>query len=146
MTLFIFVLVLYNRLMTGDEKVKYWIELADDDIRTADVLFRNSIYLQCCFYCHQAVEKSTKAYYWRSKQAEPPYTHNIMRLARLSGLLERCDDSKRDYIALLSPLNTQIRYPEDKEHLSESMTLEKVRMIFEKAKEYVAWTRTFLMP
>ncbi|MDR0845826.1 MAG: HEPN domain-containing protein [Tannerella sp.] len=42
--------------MINDEKVKYWVDLADYDIETADSMLREKRYLYVGFMCHQVIE------------------------------------------------------------------------------------------
>lgn len=44
-----------------DEKVKYWIDLADYDIETAAAMLKTQRYLYVGFMCHQSIEKALKA-------------------------------------------------------------------------------------
>ena len=63
------------------EKVKYWTELSDYDLDTADAMFQTGRWLYVGYMCHQVVEKIFKAY-WCSKKVEPaPFTHNLLNLA-----------------------------------------------------------------
>jgi HEPN domain-containing protein len=44
-----------------DDKVKYWLDLAEEDLSVAKILINNNKFLHAAFNCHQAVEKSIKA-------------------------------------------------------------------------------------
>ncbi len=68
--------------------IDYWINLAEDDLDSAEIMLKNKKYLQSGFYCHQTIEKILKAYYWYTREQEPPYTHNLMKLAEADGLRE----------------------------------------------------------
>ncbi|MBC8342503.1 MAG: HEPN domain-containing protein, partial [Bacteroidetes bacterium] len=39
--------------------------------------------------CHQTMEKGLKAYYENLHNEQPPYIHNLIRLAEKVGLYER---------------------------------------------------------
>jgi HEPN domain-containing protein len=53
--------------MTTDERVKYWLDIVDNDLDTAEYLFRGGRWLYAAFMCHQVIEKTLKAYaYWHS--------------------------------------------------------------------------------
>lgn len=45
------------------DTVKYWIELSDYDLVTADAMLESGRYLYVGFMCHQAIEEILKAYY-----------------------------------------------------------------------------------
>ena len=46
-----------------DNKVQYWIDLAEYDIETAEAMFETKRFLYVGFMCHQVIEKSLKGYY-----------------------------------------------------------------------------------
>ena len=54
--------------MTIEEKIKYWIELSDYDIETADAVLQTKRYLYVGFMCHQTIEKIFKAVYTKLKE------------------------------------------------------------------------------
>ncbi len=44
-----------------NDKVKYWIDIANEDITVADALYSTKKYLYAGFMCHMATEKALKA-------------------------------------------------------------------------------------
>ena len=46
-----------------DEQTAYWIEIAEYDIETAKAMLVSKRFLYVGFMCHQAIEKTIKAYY-----------------------------------------------------------------------------------
>ena len=72
--------------MPRDDKVNYWVSIAEYDLETAEVMLVNNRFLYVGFMCQQAVEKMLKAYYVAVKMENPPYIHQLLKLARLSGL------------------------------------------------------------
>ena len=48
--------------MTTDERVKYWLDIVDNDLDTAEYLYRGGRWLYAAFMCHQVIEKTLKAY------------------------------------------------------------------------------------
>jgi len=57
-------------------KIEYWLELAEEDLITAEIVLKSKRYLYHGFLCHLAVERLIKAYFWKNKSVEPPYGHN----------------------------------------------------------------------
>jgi len=47
--------------MNNNEKVEYWLGLADYDIDAAKAMLRSKLFLYVGFMCHQTIEKSLKA-------------------------------------------------------------------------------------
>ena len=72
--------------MTNEEKVKYWIDLSDRDLDTAEYLIKGGHNLYVGFMCHQAVEKILKRYFTKIKEDTPPFTHDVTGLAQKTGL------------------------------------------------------------
>jgi len=62
--------------MTREERVVYWLDIADEDLGVAEDLFKAKHWLYVAFMCHQAIEKTLKAYWCAMQPDEPPYTHN----------------------------------------------------------------------
>ena len=67
--------------MTPDEKIQYWLDIADYDLATAEAMYRTKRWLYVAFMCHQVIEKTLKAYWNGTQTEDPPYTHNHARLA-----------------------------------------------------------------
>jgi HEPN domain-containing protein len=127
-----------------EKKIQYWLSLADNNIDTARILLQNKKYLDAGFYCHQTIEKALKAFYWHAKNEEPPYTHNLIRLAEMSGLILKMDEAKKDTLDFLMPLNIEGRYPDELAfEVSRSDSLEITRII-ESTKGLLIWIKAFL--
>lgn len=60
-----------------DSKIKYWIDLSDYDLETAEAMLQSKRYLYVGFMCHQAIEKAFKAYYTKLKFETAPNTHSL---------------------------------------------------------------------
>ena len=87
------------------DKVKYWVELADYDFETAQAMFETKRFLYVGFMCHQVIEKILKAY-WSSVLEEPALKiHSLSRLAEKSGLDKEMSEEQTDFIDALEPLN-----------------------------------------
>lgn len=57
----LFFLFLNCNFLIMTNKIKYWIELSDYDIITAEALFKSQRFLYVGFMCHQTIEKVFKA-------------------------------------------------------------------------------------
>lgn len=126
------------------DKVKYWSELSDYDLDTADAMFRTGRWLYVGFMCHQALEKIFKAY-WCHKKSEPaPYSHNLINLAQSCGLGQLLDDDKREFVNQMMPLNVEARYPSYKQAIESSLSEERCKEIIAKTKEVQLWVKTML--
>lgn len=128
----------------GKDRVTYWQEIADYDIETAETLYNGGRWLYVAFMCHQAIEKTLKAYWCATQSTEPPYTHNLTRLSEGSGLDTEMSESQIDLIETLIPMNIQARYPEYKDQLAKMLTKETCRSLIDETKELQLWIKNRL--
>lgn len=128
----------------NSDKVKYWIELAEYDLVTAEVMLTGSRYLYVGYMCHQAIEKILKAYYTSILEKTPPHTHNLTNLCKQSGLFEKLDDKQKDFLFTVQPLNIEARYPSYKENLLKSLNNKNCSEILINTKEFLAWVKQIL--
>ena len=123
------------------DKVKYWIEIANYDIGTAEALFKTRRWLYVAFMCHQAIEKTLKAYWCGTREDDPPYTHNHKRLATGCELYEKMSIEQRDFIETITNFNIEARYPEDKDALYRQLSKPYCRQIIDKTKQLIQWIK-----
>lgn len=71
-------------LMVNIQKqIDYWINGADDDIITADLLIREKRNLHGLFFCHLVIEKAIKANLVKKTGDVAPRTHNLVYLSEI---------------------------------------------------------------
>jgi len=124
-----------------DSKVKYWIELSDYDLETAEAMLLSKRYLYVGFMCHQTIEKAFKAYYTKLKSEIAPYKHSLSYLGKKGDFYESFTDSQKEFIDQIEPLNIEARYPSHKERLLKSLTDSKCIEIIGKTKELQQWIK-----
>ncbi len=127
--------------MTQEEKVQYWLEIANYDLDTAEDLFKFKRWLYVAFMCHQVIEKTLKAYWSAKREDIPPYIHNHKRLAEGCGLYEQLSEEQKDFINAISTYNIQARYPEYKEQLARVLTASTCRYLIDTTKELQSWIK-----
>ena len=126
------------------DRVNYWIELAEYDLETARVMLEGRRYLYVGFMCHQVIEKTLKSYFVSVLSDNPPYTHNLTILAKKSDIYDFFTEDQKDFIDLLEPLNIQARYPTVKEKLFESLSKERCMKIIKETEELFIWIKARL--
>ncbi len=94
-----------------NEKIKYWIDISEYDLETAEVMLNSKRYLYVGFMCHQVIEKSLKALYVKTFEETPPYTHNLISLATKTQIINSMAETQLEFIDELDPLNIEARYP-----------------------------------
>ncbi|MFH1194456.1 MAG: HEPN domain-containing protein [bacterium] len=127
-----------------NDQIKYWIELAEYDLITAEVMLSGGRYLYVGFMCHQVIEKSFKALYVANNNEAPPYTHSLIDIARRGQFYSEMDEPNKDFVDLLQPLNIQARYPTYKAELMKSLDKEKCEMILNKTRVLFEWIKVKL--
>jgi HEPN domain-containing protein len=107
-----------------EEKVKYWVELAEYDLETAGAMLNSKRYLYVGFMCHQTIEKVLKAFYVKDKMETPPYTHNLIYIAEISGIYNDFNEIQKDFPDNLQPCHIEPRYPAHKASLFKTYSSE----------------------
>ena len=139
--LLLFVLSLELIVGKMNDKVKYWIELSDYDLETAEAMLRTKRYLYVGFMCHQTIEKIFKAYFTLLKSDIAPFSHSLSYLAKKGDFYETFNEGQKNFIDQIEPLNIEARYPSHKERLLKSLTNDKCNEILNKTKELQQWIK-----
>lgn len=126
-----------------DEKVKYWIDLAEYDLETAKAMLDTKRYLYVGFMCHQTIEKGLKAVIAKTGEF-PPKIHNLIELSKKASLYYMFSDLQKDFVMELNPLNIESRYPSYVEKINAILTETKCIEILSKTKELLQWIETKL--
>lgn len=127
--------------MEIDEKVRYWVELSDYDLETAEVMLKSKRFLYVGFMCHQVIEKILKALYVSTLKVTPPYSHNLTVLAKDMSIFEELSDNQKDFIDLIRPLNVEARYPSYKDRINQILNQKKCRDILTQTKDFQLWIK-----
>ncbi len=122
-----------------NEKVKYWTELSEYDIKTAEAMLQSKRYLYVGFMAHQAIEKILKAYFVNVTDETAQFSHSLSFLAKRSDIYKSFSEEQKDFIDLLEPMNIEARYPTHKKQLMESLTEKRCTEILINAQELQKW-------
>lgn len=128
-----------------NEKIQYWVDIAEYDLETARVMLEGKRFLYVGFMCHQAIEKILKGYYVLIKQSTAPYTHSLTSLSESSGLNAVMSDEQKDFLNMLEPLNLEARYPTHKGKLFRSMDSMRCIKLLHKTEELYSWIKSRLL-
>ena len=94
------------------EKVKYWLDSAEDDWKVAKHLFEKGDYSYSLFFGHLTIEKSLKAVYVERLTDNPPFTHRLVYLAEKASL--ELSEEKLRLLETVTDFNMEARYPDEK--------------------------------
>jgi len=123
------------------KKIKYWVEISDDDLDTAEILFEKNKLLYCGYLLQQTIEKILKAYYQQKLNSFPPKTHNLLYLTEVCELFDELNEEQENLLYQLNPLNLETRYPEYRAKISKTLTKEKLLKILTQTKEFQKWIK-----
>ena len=80
------------------DKVDYWLELCDDDLKTANILLDNKQFLWMGFICHLVAEKAIKAVIASNTSEIPPKIHKLDKLAEIGGVYNTLNEAQKDLL------------------------------------------------
>ena len=125
--------------MEKEEKVQYWIDIANEDLAVAEDMHKTKHWIYVAFMCHQVIEKMLKAYWTATSDEVPPYIHEHKRLAEISGLYQQMSDEQRFFLEEMRPMNIEARYPDYKHSVAKSLDGERAKKIVEQTKQMQQW-------
>ena len=108
--------------MSMKPETENWLKIANNELKTANVLFKEELYLKVIEHSHAALEKIIKGIITEQNQ-NPPKIHNLLKLSSIS-LIKNVEDD----------LYFSVRYPEDFDEIQAVLTKDKVGKIFDKVK------------
>jgi len=127
-----------------NERVQYWIETAEYDLDTARAMLETRRFLYVGFMCHQSIEKALKACFVNVLGDNPPYPHNLRKLAVESGVYDAMSGEFKDTVDLLEPLNIESRYPTYREQLLQTLNYEVCRDMLSRTETLYQWIKNRL--
>ena len=129
--------------MIEDKIVRNWIERASYDLKTAKSMLEAERYLYVGFFCQQSIEKLLKAKITQFG-TEPPYIHNLIRLAEIAGIFNDLTEQRKDILGELTIHAVQSRYGDFEGDISEALKPIEAEDLLKKTKELFEWLRAKL--
>jgi len=121
------------------KQIDYWINGAEDDILTAELLIRENRILHGLFFCHLVIEKAIKANLVKVTGEIAPRSHNLIYLSEKAGLSYK--DDILIFLGILMKYQLQGRYPDYNPTLPH---IKKVKDYFETTKTLLQWLKAKL--
>lgn len=119
------------------EIVHYWLKSAKLDLDAAKSLLKNKKYTHSLFFGHLCLEKIFKACYVKIKSAHAPYTHDLMKLMRESGVVLPAE--MEDWLPEISTFNIRARYLDAKFKFYKKCTPAFTKKHFGRIREIYEW-------
>ncbi len=92
------------------EETKPWLEKAEENLDTAEYMFKGARYAPTCFMCQQTLEILFKAAVIELAEKRPPKIHDLDRLFKEAGLANF--ENYKDFLVKASRHYFQVRYPD----------------------------------
>ena len=126
-------------MQNKDKLIEYWAKSSSMDFDAALDLFKAKKYPHCLFFSHLSVEKLLKAIYVKTKEEHSPITHNLLLLAKESGLV--LSDRQVEQFAEINTFNIEARYPDEKFNFYKKCTLHFTKKYIKIIEETLSWLR-----
>lgn len=122
-----------------EKDIKYWVDLSEYDIKTANAMFKSRRYLYVLFTCQQSVEKILKALVTKNTKQFPPKTHDLLKLAELSKI--DIDEVKKEFLSKLSFYYIETRYPQEIAKISKEINRKMALEYLKNTKALLKWLK-----
>ena len=123
--------------MSQKERIKYWLNSANDDWKVAKHLFEKEDYSYSLFFGHLTTEKILKAIYVDQLDDNPPYTHRLVYLAEKAGL--DLNEKQLEILETITDFNLEARYPDEKFSFQKRCTRDFTEHHLKKIEEIKEW-------
>ncbi len=116
------------------KETENWLKIANNDLKVAEELFKDGLYLNVIEHSHAALEKLLKGIIVDQKNENPPKIHSLLRLVSMT-LIKNLEIDIEDLFKELDIKYIAVRYPEDVDALQASLPREVVNKILLRVKE-----------
>jgi HEPN domain-containing protein len=123
-------------MVNKEKQIEYWIQGAEDDLLTADLLIREKRILHGLFFCHLVIEKAIKAHVVKATGEVAPRSHNLIYLSEKTDL--EFDNENEIFLGILMKYQLQGRYPDYNPFIPDII---KVNEYFENTKNLLKWLK-----
>jgi HEPN domain-containing protein len=120
--------------MDKEKQIKHWVNSANDDFVTIEILSAKKRKLHSLFFCHLAIEKALKANVIKATESLAPKTHKLSYLADLSNI--EIDDDMNEFFGQLMIFQLNGRYPDYNPEIPDDKTYEQ---LLNKTKKVFRW-------
>ena len=125
--------------MKQHEMVNFWIESSDKDFIAMKHLFEKKDYSWSLFIGHLVIEKLLKAYFIKVKNEQPPFIHDLVRIAAKADL--ELTEEQKDILDTISTFNIRARYADYKQAFHKRCNREFSKIWLENIKEFSGWIK-----
>ncbi|MCF6335901.1 MAG: HEPN domain-containing protein [Spirochaetales bacterium] len=128
--------------MNITETIQYWIDSSDQDFIAMEHLYDAGDFSWSLFLGHIVIEKLLKAYFITSNKENPPFIHDLLRIAERANL--KLDEEKMDFLDTVTAFNIRTRYDDYINDFKKKCTHEFTEKYILEIKEFRRWIKTKL--
>ncbi len=122
-----------------EKTYNHWINTSDKDFKTMVNLYASKDYHWSLFIGHIVIERLLKACVVKKISDHAPFTHDLTKLANLSGL--QFSEDQLDWLDTISTFNMNARYDSYKEAFYQKCSHEFTNEWIEKIKALQSWIK-----
>ncbi len=120
--------------------IAHWVKSAETDRTAMQHLFEKKDYSWTLFVGHLYIEKLLKAYFISVKNEQPPFVHDLNRVAEKAGL--ELTDEQKNILDTVTTFNLRARYSDYKADFHKKCTLNFTQLWKTKIEEFASWIKT----
>lgn len=109
-----------NKQFNKQKIIDYWVISSNDDYDTMLAMYDTNRYSWSLFLRHLVIEKLLKAYFVKKNENYPPFTHNLLKLAKDSNLV--LTDELKINLTTITAFNLNTRYDDYKRSFQKRCT------------------------
>lgn len=128
--------------MAKQDKIRYWIEAAENDWRVSGHLYETKDYPYSLFFGHLTIEKLLKALNVHYSNDTPPYTHRLVDLAEKAGL--KLTPEGLELLEAITDFHLEARYPDEKFSFYKRCSREFTEDYLKKIEGMMIWLRSLI--
>ncbi|MGV8095239.1 MAG: HEPN domain-containing protein [Mangrovibacterium sp.] len=126
-----------------NEIFEHWIVSSDRDYNTMVHLYESKDYSWSLFIGHIVIEKLIKASVVKAKNDHAPFTHDLTKLANLSGI--EFSEKQLDWLDTITAFNLNARYGSYKQAFYIKCTPEYTKEWIDKISNLRSWIKDRLL-
>lgn len=127
-----------------EKNIQEWIDIAEEDLSTAEWCVQGKKFLWAMVMCQQAIEKILKAIYLKKNEEIPPKIHNLNRLTELVGISNDLSEDLKEFFEELLIFYFTSRYPDKSAVLKKVLNEDFAIKFLDKTKEVFIWLKSKL--
>lgn len=124
--------------MTQSQAVKYWLDSAKKDIKTANDSYESGHFDWCLFIWQLVIEKILKGLIAKKNKHSLPI-HDLLKLANAAGI--KLDQEKADWLNEITTFNIEARYDDYKFSFYKKADQKYTTMWKKRCEEVYSWLR-----